>query len=347
MFPFTTWHRMRRQGLLGQNARNGECILPWNDRRFYPLVDNKITCKERLQAHGLPVPELLERVSIQRQASRLRQRLQDLSGFAIKPASGSGGDGILIIAARRADRWVTPSGRLCSASDIRHHVSAIINGMYSLAGLPDEAMVEALVRPDPRLFELAPEGVPDIRVIVYRGVPVMAMVRLPTRSSGGKANLHQGAIGAGIRLDIGETSSAVMDNRLIDEHPDTGASVAGFRFWEWDPLLELTARCHDAVGLGYLGVDIVLDRDRGPLLLELNARPGLGIQIANRRGLGPVLARVDAAWEPDLSPAERVRLGQEAARGAEEDTEDSRGSSVSSRGGKDEELIPARVRSGR
>jgi len=38
-------------------------------------------------------------------------------------------------------------------------------------------------------------------------------------------------------------------------------------------------------GLGYQGVDLVLDKNKGPLILELNARPGLNIQVANRAGL--------------------------------------------------------------
>jgi len=43
-------------------------------------------------------------------------------------------------------------------------------------------------------------------------------------------------------------------------------------------------------GLGYLGVDIVLDKAYGPMLLELNARPGLAIQVANQAGLRQRLA---------------------------------------------------------
>jgi D-alanine-D-alanine ligase-like ATP-grasp enzyme len=47
-------------------------------------------------------------------------------------------------------------------------------------------------------------------------------------------------------------------------------------------------------GLGYIGADIVLDRLRGPVLLELNARPGLAIQVANQCGL---LHRLEVAQE--------------------------------------------------
>jgi len=43
-------------------------------------------------------------------------------------------------------------------------------------------------------------GLPDIRVIAYNMVPVMAMMRIPTKESGGKANIHGGACAVGIDI---------------------------------------------------------------------------------------------------------------------------------------------------
>ena len=314
MFPFNIISGLRRNGVLGLNARNGNYIMRYNQRRLYPLVDNKILCKARLLERGIAVPAELGRIRTQYEAGHLERIIEGLKEFVIKPASGSGGDGIMVIAARRNDAWVTPGGRLIGLDDMQYHVSGIINGMYSLGGQPDEAMLEALVHPDSALSELAPEGVADIRVIVYRGVPVMAMIRLPTRKSNGKANLHQGAIGAGIDIITGRTLSAVMENRIVTEHPDTGANVPGFEIPGWPALLELATACHDAVGLGYLGVDIVLDKDHGPLVLELNARPGLAVQIANHGGLKLRLDEVDRQWRSGMSLPERIELGRSAAR---------------------------------
>jgi glutathione synthase/RimK-type ligase-like ATP-grasp enzyme len=39
-----------------------------------------------------------------------------------------------------------------------------------------------------------------------------------------------------------------------------------------------------------VGVDLVIDVERGPLMLEVNARPGLQIQVINGEGLAPALA---------------------------------------------------------
>jgi alpha-L-glutamate ligase-like protein len=154
-------------------------------------------------------------------------------------------------------------------------------------------LIEYRVQFDPVFEAISYQGVPDVRVIVFLGVPVMSMVRLPTRMSGGKANLHQGAIGAGIDMTSGTTLSAVWRNQIVTEHPDTGNPVTGVQIPNWDTLLKIAARCYELTELGYIGVDLVLDKDKGPLILELNARPGLNIQIANRAGLLPRLNRVE------------------------------------------------------
>lgn len=292
---------LKRAGVLSLNARNGRYIMARNQRRFYPLVDDKIRCKQLLEAHGIPVPRMLDFIRTQYESGHLARHLEGLDEFVIKPASGSGGDGIVVIVSRRHDYWVTAGGGILTIDDLQFHVSGILNGMYSLGGQPDSALFEALVRSDPVLKRLAPDGVADIRVVVYRGIPVMAMMRLPTRRSGGCANLHRGAIGAGINMVTGRTLHAVMDHRIVDSHPDSGVSIEGLEVPGWAGLLELAARCQNAVGLGYLGVDIVLDADRGPLVLELNARPGLSIQIANQTGLEARLRAVDELPEPETA----------------------------------------------
>ena len=65
----------------------------------------------------------------------------------------------------------------------------------------------------------------------------------------------------------------------------------------WRDVLDMSRRVAEAVGLGYIGVDIIIDAEEGPMLLEANARPGLAIQIANARGLLPRLAEIDELKE--------------------------------------------------
>lgn len=303
---------LRKAGLLGLNCRNGDYILQYNDRRFYPLVDDKILCKQRLLQQGLPVPELIGALVQMHQVSEIAEILGDYTEFVIKPAHGSGGDGILVITGRQGGYYLDADGKMVEQEALEHHLTNVIGGLYSLGGQTDTAMVETLVHFDPTFKRLTYHGVPDIRVIVYKGYPVMAMSRLPTRLSHGKANLHQGAIGVGIDLGSGVTVGGVSGNRAVFEHSDTGAPIAGFQIPGWSRILHMSARCYEAVELGYLGVDIVLDRDLGPLILELNARPGLNIQLANRRGLRHRLEAVDALGDVEETPEERAKWSSAA-----------------------------------
>lgn len=288
--------QLRNRGVLGLNERNCEYIMRYNPRRLYPLVDDKLATKELALAAGIAVPPLYGVIRSFHDIRNLPRMIADHKDFVVKPAQGSGGDGILVISGRARDRalYRLVDGTIIDAEAIGHHLSNILSGQYSLGGHRDVALLEYCVRFDSTFSEHAYRGIPDIRVIVFRGYPVMGMVRLPTRSSHGKANLHQGAIGAGIDLASGHTTHAVCGNSIVQDHPDTGATIAGLAIPHWEHLLELAAGCYELTGLGYLGVDIVLDRERGPMLLELNARPGLNIQIANRAGLRTRLAEVEA-----------------------------------------------------
>ncbi len=284
---------LSQRGVLGLNRRNAGYTLWHNPRHLYPLVDDKLTTKRLAQQAGLAVPPLYGVIEIQRQVRELESLLMPYEDFVIKPSQGSGGDGILVITGRRKDRYRKVNGQLITQEDLNHHVSNMLSGLYSLGGHPDKAIIEYRVQFDPVFEPISYQGVPDIRIIVFFGVPVMAMVRLPTRLSDGKANLHQGAIGVGIDLASGQTLSGVWKNGIVTEHPDTERPVTGVHIPCWDTLLRQAAQCFELTGLGYQGVDLVLDHSRGPLILELNARPGLNIQIANNAGLLPRLQLIE------------------------------------------------------
>lgn len=311
------WQKLNATGVLGINRRNAQYIMPLNARKNFPIVDNKVLTKELAIRHGVAVPELYGVIRTPHEIRKLPAIVADHQDFVLKPAHGSQGDGIIVVVARRKDRYRTSSGRLLDWRDLEHHLTNALSGQFSLGGLPDRVMVEYRVRFDPIFADVSFEGVPDLRIIVYRGYPLMAMVRLPTRQSEGKANLHQGAIGAGISIATGITLPAVgVGNRIVDEHPDTGAAIAGRVIPHWHRMLDMAARCYEFTGLGYLGADIVLDAERGPLMLELNARPGLNVQIANQDGLLRRMRVLDEIAGTPREPEERVALACElAARG--------------------------------
>ena len=310
---FATARKLRAEGVLGLNERNADYIMRFNPRRFYPRVDDKALTKELATEAGMAVPELYGMITNQGEVRNFTDIVGERGSFVVKPAQGSGGDGILVVtgrSSRKRDSFRLASGVLISTAEISHHISNIVSGQYSLSGNPDKALIEYCVSFDPIFAEVSYQGVPDIRVIVYRGYPTMAMVRLPTRASDGKANLHQGAVGAGIDMSTGETLAGVLQNDIVEEHPDTGALVAGLSIPHWDFILESAARCYEVTELGYLGVDMVIDRSLGALILEMNARPGLNIQIANCTGLATRISRIDEIFKADATPIKRARLAR-------------------------------------
>lgn len=299
---------LRRAGILGINARNLDFILEHNARRLYPRVDNKLLTKRICEEHGIPVPQTYAVLRSQGDVHRFSDLARGWTDFVIKPACGAAGRGIVVVAGRSGDDFKTPSNRLLRWSELRYHLSTVISGLYSLGGQADYAIVEQRIISHHALVRVTVGGTPDIRVILFRGVPVMAMVRLPTAESGGRANLHQGAIAAAVDLTTGQTYGGVQKNRAIARHPDTGEPVAGISIPGWNQLLEAAMRLGDALELGYVGIDFVIDTNDGPVVLEANARPGLAIQVAHRHGLLGRLQTIERAAPGELKGEGRRRL---------------------------------------
>ena len=61
----------------------------------------------------------------------------------------------------------------------------------------------------------------------------------------------------------------------------------------------------------YQGVDIVIDKDLGPLILELNARPGLNIQIANQTGIRTRLELINENISYLKTKEEKINFAKE------------------------------------
>lgn len=284
------WLRQLREGfrsdeVLGMNRRNLQYIQGCNPRARYVLADDKCLAKAMLEKSGLPVPQTLAIVERRNQFDEQIEALQSLSSFVMKPSKGFGGSGVLV-AARAEGRFVRPSGKEITLADLRLHMAWILAGMFALDHVEDRVLIEERVCETPLLSKIhGGVGVSDLRVIVHQGIPVMAMLRLPCRGSGGTANLHQHGLGLGVDLDTGRTHHAIQDDQPIDLHPDTQLPLSGIELPAFEQAINASARVNRIFGMDYLGVDIVFDAERGPLILEVNVRPGLAIQLANRTGL--------------------------------------------------------------
>ncbi|MCS3459356.1 alpha-L-glutamate ligase-like protein [Aeromonas sp. BIGb0445] len=308
---YTSPWSLAQSGILGMNKRNHSYISRYNPRNLYPLVDDKLQTKKIALDAGVTVPDLIGTIREQHDVARITELVKEWPGFCIKPARGSGGKGILVILRQEDGLFYKPNGSASNGQDLERHVSNILAGLYSLGGKPDVALVEGLINFDDVFDGYSFEGVPDARVIIFKGFPVMAMMRLSTAASDGKANLHQGAVGVGLCLRTGRALRAVQFGTPLRHHPDTGLDLYELKVPHWDTLLTLAASCYEMSGLGYIGTDMVLDKFRGPMLLELNARPGLAIQIANGRGLVPNLKTIEKLGSTKMTVAQRVAFSKE------------------------------------
>lgn len=286
------WHRwmrtpgeLRALGVVGINMRNARFLLPNNPRRLYDLVDNKLRTKALAEAEGMTVAETYGVVMNPHEANNVEKLLKGNEAFVIKPTRGSGGKGIMVIDKKVGKNYIKPSGAQVTLAELKNHCSNILAGLYSLGGKRDYALIEYRVQPLELLTALSFQGAPDVRVVMLHGYPVMAMLRASTKESDGRSNLHQGALGIGIDIATGITVRAIHHGRPVTIHPDLGIELIGIQMPDWDTILHMAVTCQEMTGLGYLGVDIMIDKDIGPLMIEVNARPGLAIQMANGIGL--------------------------------------------------------------
>lgn len=288
--------------ILGLNARSQLFSYKYNKARGKAIAVSKIRTKRVLAKDGLPVPELYAKFLNPRGILAFEWESLPPS-FALKPNKGLGGEGIIIVKKRAKDRinpnkkakdaWLTTQRKRVTIDDLKLHCMDILEGAYSTGNVPDIAYIEEYVPRHKAFRRYAYRGTPDIRVIVFNKVPVMAMLRLPTKESGGRANLHQGAIAVGIDIATGITTYAYWHGKYIRYKPGTKRKLHGIRIPNWTKVLEIAVRCQEITDLGYLGADIVLNPEKGSQVLELNPWPGLQIQLANKAGLRKRLERVE------------------------------------------------------
>lgn len=282
---------------MGLNARTQLFAYHYNTQKGKRMADSKIQTARVLQSTGIAHPEIY----------KIFRTPQDIANFnwdslpeafALKPSRGMGGEGIIVIKKRSpgppvGGGWITTQKTVVTIDDLKMHTLDILEGAYSMGNVPDVAFIQEYVGRSATFRKYAFRGTPDVRIIVFNKVPVMAMLRLPTRESGGRANLHQGAIGVGVDIATGITTKAIWHGEAIRLKPGTNRKLHGIKIPNWTTILETAVRAQIVSGLGYLGVDIVVHPEKGPMVLELNAQPGLQIQLANMEGLRKRLERVE------------------------------------------------------
>ncbi len=276
----------KSKNILGLNGRNFLYLKPYNLKKYRKIADNKLLTKQILQQNNIPIPKTYAIIENRQQLFNFDFDKLPKS-FVIKPNMGLGGEGIIIVYSRKKNgNWVGINNSEISKQKILFHINDILEGYYSLTHVPDIAFFEQRIKIHKDLKIYSYKGIPDIRVIVFNKTPIMAMLRLPTYKSKGKSNLQLGGIGVGIDISTGKTTTAVIKNKIFGETnikylPYTKIPLKGIQIPYWDEILSIAIQASEAINLGYAGIDIAIDKEFGPVVLEVNARPGLSIQNAN------------------------------------------------------------------
>ena len=283
--------RSIKNEFLGLNKRNVQYIYPSNKREDYKLADDKVLAKRIMGTSGIACAKTYAVIENIGEIPAVWNEMKQYTSLAIKPANGSGGGGILILNQSDNGNWMKGDD-VYQDEQIHLYLANIIMGVYSL-GSNDRVLIEECIVPHSFFNTIYPEGVPDFRVIVYKHHIALGMLRVPTDASDGKANLHQGGLGIGVDLSSGKMTQAFDGRNYYSIHPDTQKQIEGVALPYWKEIIQLSLKTAAAFPLKYLGVDIVIDENKGPLVMEVNVRPGLGIQMVNRKGLSPILEAID------------------------------------------------------
>ena len=273
--------------ILGMNSRN----LLFIDKKNTSLLNSKLKVKNILQKNNINTTDTLFCINNKNDFENFDFTLIPKS-FVLKPNKGLGGEGIIIAYGKKKkknefieDAWVMPNNEVIYLSELKTHIINILDGNFSIDKNKDIAIFEKRINGINLFTKFSKTGISDIRVIIFKKIPIMAEIRIPTIESKGKANLHSGGIGVGIDIATGVTTNAILNNANIEEHPDSHIRLQGIKIPHWNSILKTSIEAVIALGVEFTGVDISIDRDNGVLVLEVNARPGLSIQIANKAGM--------------------------------------------------------------
>ncbi|MBD3250601.1 MAG: hypothetical protein GF381_03475 [Candidatus Pacebacteria bacterium] len=280
--------------ILGMNARN-QLYVSRNSRKSKSICHSKYATKVLLLNEGIPTAQVYGILATIEDVNEFPWSTME-KDFVIKPTNGHGGKGVVAFDKKykRSDVWKDVVGKRWNLDQLKLHCFDILEGQYSSHGEAPKVILEERIVSHPRLLQYSYKGTPDVRIVIFNGIPIMSYMRLPTEESGGRANQNQGALGVGIDIGSGLTTyAAAHKTELIQYLPGTEIELRGIQIPYWKKSLLTAVKAANAAGLVYSGIDLFIDQEKGPVVVELNYRPGLSIQIANQAGLRDRLERVE------------------------------------------------------
>ncbi len=287
--------------ILSMNERNLNYIKKLNPKSSINLADNKVETKIFLEERWILVPKTLETISNKKQLTSFNFSLIKEKFFVIKPVFWSKWEGILIV--EKLKNWNYKIwDDIVSEVFLVDHMHDILNWDFSLNYWFDKVLIEEKLIPWNWFERFCKYWLADIRLIVYNLVPVAAMVRMPTKVSGWKANLAQWWFWLGIEVWSGIINTIYINWKVHKNNfPEKYSFLKWFEIPFWDEILYASSKTQFFVNLWYIALDWVIT-ESWPKILEINARAGLEIQNVC---LLPLKNRLDKIKDLKISEPEK------------------------------------------
>jgi hypothetical protein len=314
--------------ILGMNKRNNTYITEFNPKKGIRLANNKIQTKKFLTQRGIPVPQTIAHIKTRQERLYFDFSKITHTTFVIKPNKWSKGSGIFIIKEMRLRKDYQPTQQVqetgektfwdrfnifnqnfdavydswyeffvgstwISEQNLKEKCLWIFDGSYSSNNKSDTILLEDRLLPGIGFTEFCEYGLADMRVIIFNLVPMIAMLRMPTKESWGKANLAQGGIWLGLDIITWKINSLYRKwKSYTSEFPPEWQHFKGKTIPYRKEIIQYSANAQYFVNIGYLGMDWVITQ-KWPKLLEINARSWLEIQNITGKPLLSIMQKIE------------------------------------------------------
>ncbi len=327
------YHAMLDFGILGNNARNLLYIKKFNDKKGIRLANNKLQTKDFLSERWIPFAKTYGTISSRKELYEFDFSYLPKKNFVVKPNQWSKGQWVYIVKYieeehpesfiqekkpspkknKRQYLWnkiyhlffqkfedlshhhgsYQIGNTLLTDHEFRRRLLDILDGKYSMNLGGDKIIIEEKLFAWEFFKEFCEYGLADIRVIVFNLVPVATMLRMPTETSGGKANLAQWWVWLGIEVGSGKITSLLWKNKIYKtKFPKKFIHFQNKKLPYRNDILFLSSKVQYFVNLGYLALDWVITNE-WPKLLEINARAWLEVQKVSNTKLQRVLDKIE------------------------------------------------------
>jgi len=285
-------------GILWANKRYLKYIKPLNPKKEIKLADSKLKTKKLLENLDIPHPKLLDVIRNRKQLQQYDFSKFVNQEFVVKPNKWSKWKGIMIckiipFGENNEKYLIKASWQLLTEDEFKKHLADILDGRYSLTLGGDIILIEEKIEPSEEFKIFCKYWLADIRLITMNLVPIMAMLRYPTKASWWKANIAAGWIGFWIDIWSWKIVSMYKDRKIYQkEFPSEYKDFKWKQIPYWDDILLYSSQIQFFTNIWYLGLDWTIAKN-GPNLIEINARAGMEIQLVNWEGLETRLRKVE------------------------------------------------------